>query len=404
LLGLMLGGAALITILFYLLQRPILAWKSQLAQDYRFAVLFVGASLLFYPLVTLPTARLERRLDYGHIAWIESASTLLERGAPAFILIWLHAGVYSFLWALLLSRTFRVVTLSFFHRPAIRSWCFSQVSHSFHLVREGSWIQLGSLANVIRDNLPVLLVGPFFGKAWIGNYTWAMQVCQISSQAFAQLSARVSLPVFARELNFQTRWPKCLQQIRLLTILTGPVLCGIWIVLPVLNMCLFHGKWAGALILIPPLFLRMLPGLATTPIGPLLIVHRGGGVYARVVGMWTLIEIAGALLFITLLGPQGLAWSYGCMVWFGLWLMLAAMGQNRHELAKQLARQIFRRPGLVFAVTAAIAFTLLLKTAKLGSPQNLVVVGSVASAVIVGSYLLEPDVRRIMLHEKATTS
>jgi len=400
-LFLMLCGASLITVLFSLLQNPILHWKPQLAQDYRFAVLFVGTSLICYPLVTLPTARLERRLDYGHIAWIESTSMLLERGAPAIFLAVFHIGVYSFFWALLLSRAFRVSALSMFHRPAILRISFRTVREPLHLLREGSWIQLGSLANVVRDNLPLLLVGPFFGKVWIGNYTWAMQVCQISSQAFAQISARVSLPIFARQDSFEARWPSYLQQIRLLATLTAPVLCAVWLILPPVNAHLFHGKWTSALLLVPLLFMRMIPGLATTPLGPLVLVHCGGYIYAKLSCMWTTVEFVAALLCLYFIGPTGLAWSYAFVVWVGLALMLSPLAQSRRGLAGPLIAEILRRPSLAFSAIAVFSLALLIRDCGPKYVDNIWLFGILASIVVLAAYCLEPEMRKLVKNAKA---
>jgi len=58
-------------------------------------------------------------------------------------------------------------------------------------------------SSVARDNLHILLVGPLFGKEWIGYYAWALQICLVSSQVFAQISARVSLPLLAQAGSFQ---------------------------------------------------------------------------------------------------------------------------------------------------------------------------------------------------------
>jgi len=400
-LWLMVAGALSITAIFYSLQLPIALWHPQITRDYRFVLSFVGVSLICYPLITLPTARLERRLDYGDIAWIESTGILLERGAPALILLWFHCGVYSFLWALILSRVFRVAALRTLHASALWPISLKQVAESLHLFREGTWIQMGTLANVVRDNLHVLVVGPAFGRDWIGNYTWALQICQVSSQAFAQICARVALPVFAQGTTFQARWPKCLFQIRWLTILTAPVLCGVWLILPVVNASFFHGKWASALVLIPFLFFRMLPGLATTPLGPLIMVHCGGRTYARVVSRWTIAEFGCATLCIALFGPTGLAWSYALMVWVGLWLMLSALGETKYGLAKQLIDQIFGRPGLYFAAAAVCALALFLRNTNSPYSTNVWFLGSFACGVVIGSYLLEPDVRRLIRDEKA---
>ncbi len=397
----MLFGALLITAMFYGLQRPLFRWWPQIKYDYRFVLSFLGVSLAFYPLVTLPTAWLEHRLSYGHIAWIESTGMLLERGTPALILLWFHAGVYSFLWALIISRIFRVIALSSFHRCALKIASLRQFRQGVPLLGEGGWIQLGTFSNVARDNLHVLLVGPFFGMTWIGNYTWALQVCQISSQVFAQISARVALPMFARGGSFEERWTQCLFQIRLLLVLTGPVLCGVWLLLPALNAHLFHGRWTAALALIPFLFLRMLPGLATTPLGPLIMVHCGGYIYARTAVLWTLAETLGAALCIALVGPTGLAWSYAVIVWLGLWLMISALGPSIPSLGRQLAQQLVKRPSLYFAGTAVAFLGLLSKNIGPVYATNVWFFGVLAAVVVSVAYLLEPDIRAFMKYGKS---
>jgi hypothetical protein len=145
----------------------------------------------------------------------------------------------------------------------------------------------------------------------------------------------------------------------------------------------------------------MLPGLATTPLGPLILVHCGGCIYARVVSAWTLAEIVGAVLCVALLGPVGLAWSYAFMVWVGLWLMLAALGQTKHSLAMELMGQVFIRPSLYFATASVISLALLLKNTTLVYSNNLLFLGLLASTVVLTSYLLEPDVRQFIKHEEA---
>jgi len=112
---LMLAVSAVLILALIALQHPLLSRHAEIKHDVRFIVLYVGIALFFYPFVTLPTAQLERKLEYGHIAWIESAGMILERGAPALFLIWTGAGIYSFVWALILSRIFRTTVLAGFH-------------------------------------------------------------------------------------------------------------------------------------------------------------------------------------------------------------------------------------------------------------------------------------------------
>src|SRR5437764_1929291 len=100
------------------------------------------------------------------------------------------------------------------------------------------------------------------------------------------------------------------------------------LVLPTVNAHLFHGKWQPALAILPLILLRMLPSLATTPVGALAMVHGGGRALAAALSAWTAIELVSALLLSLLLGPTGLAWSYAFVVWIGLFFLLRALGQH----------------------------------------------------------------------------
>ena len=399
-IALLMLTVSIVLILFLLLaQQPLLSRHSEIKHDAKFISLFVGIALVFYPFVTLPTAKLERRLEYGHIAWIESAGMILERAAPALLLIWTRAGLYSFIWALLFSRVFRALVLAKFHAIDLWSASPTALKASFGLLREGGWIQFGTISAVVRDNLHTLLVGPLFGKEWIGYYAWVLQVCLISSQIFSQISARVSLPLFAQADSFEERWSRCLYQVRVLAMLTIPVLCGVWLVLPTVDNHFFHGKWHQALVLVPFLFLRMVPGLATTPLGPLIMVHKGGRAYASVNALWTATEIGGACVCLFFIGPTGLAWSYVVMVWLGLWLLIRSLGRPSSNLAAQLTQELWRRPSLIFALSAALVVTAVAKNISLVlfDPKSII---AVACVLILISYTLEPELRRFLVHAK----
>jgi O-antigen/teichoic acid export membrane protein len=378
-------------------QQPILALRPEIRHDTKFVGLFVAIVLLFYPFVTLPTAKLERDFKYGHIAWIESLGTIVERGGPALFLLFTKAGIYSFVWALLISRLLRAAVLATFHPIRLWTGSWAGFSNSLRHLREGAWIQAGTISSVARDNLHTLLVGPFFGKEWIGYYAWALQVCLVSSQVFAQISARVSLPLLAQAGSFEKRWTQCLYQVRLLTMLTVPVLCGVWLILPTVNSTFFHGKWQPALALVPLLFLRMIPGMATTPLGPLIMVHRGGAAFGVANLLWTLLEVIGACTLVSALGPSGLAWSYAFVVWIGLWLLMASLHRNTGSLMKDLAHEIVMRPSVICAASLTVAVTLLSRTFHLPARESWLVYG-VASVVILGSYLLEPELRGFIIH------
>lgn len=382
------------------MEGPLLALRPGIKHDANFVTIFVGIALVFYPFVTLPTANLERKLRYGQLAWIESLGMIVERGGPALLLILTGRGIYCFVWALLASRILRALILARFHRISFLSVSWLGFLDSLRHVKEGAWIQVGTISAVIRDNLHTFLVGPLYGKEWIGYYAWTLQICLVSSQLFAQISARVSLPLLAQAQDFDRRWPRCIFQIRLLTMLTVPVLCGMWLILPALNRSFFNGKWGPALALIPFLFFRMIAGMATTPLGPLIMVQRGGPVFAKANLQWTIAEAACAFVLLRLLGPTGLAWSYALVVWFGLWILLVSLRQKTGSLTKELFKGLALRPSVLSALFVTAGAILFSKVFRLPI-SNVWPALCVAGVLVVCSYAVEPELRGFVFHGKA---
>lgn len=365
-------------------------------QDYQFLAAFGSLYLVSYPWLAVPTAFLERGFAYRRVAVIESVGQVLERAAPALFLLLTPLGMGSFLAGLLLGRAFKVAAINLAYRAPFHLPTWAQVRDTAHLVAEGGWLQLGTAASQVRDSLHVLIVGPLFGQAWVGYYGWCLQLALITSQTFVQISARVSVPVFAQSEGFDARWRHCLAQVRLLTILTAPVMMAALLVLPTVNARLFHGKWQPALAILPLILLRMLPGLATTPVGALVMVHRGGRALAAALGGWTLLEVAAGLALSLLLGPAGLAWSYAAVVWLGLFVLVRALGVPSRPLLADTAKAILGRPSLVIAVlVAGLLIAALSMAGKIAAlPYALVL--PPAAAIVAAAYLSERDVRRYL--------
>lgn len=329
---------------------------SSAQMDSLFIVGFVGAYIISYPLILVPTATLERKLRYNIIGWVESASIMVERGLPAILLSMTDLGMYSFVVAVFIGRTFRVTILLLFS-PVQLVWpSISNIREVVHLIREGGWYQLSVGIALIRDNLHVLLIGPFFGKQWVGYYAWALQLCMISSQVFVQIASRVSLPILTHSENPNQRWEISLRSIRLLTILTTPVLFATWLILPSIDRLIFHMRWASAIILVPYLFFRMIPGMATTPLGTLLLVEKGAKAYCWMNIYWTLVELLVAVFLIIFAGPIGLAWSYALTAFIGLWLMLYSLKINSPEKNRTILKALFYRPSFLIGIIGLAAW------------------------------------------------
>ncbi|MBO0706755.1 MAG: oligosaccharide flippase family protein [Candidatus Dormibacteraeota bacterium] len=375
---------------------PITHFYPAAGQDYTFLAAFGAMYLLSYPWLAMPTAFLERRFDYRRLAFIESIAQVLERCTPAALLALTPLGMSAFLVGVLLGRGFRVAAVNLGYRSMVTVPGWSQVRDAAHLIREGGWLQLGVVASQIRDSLHVLIVGPLFGQAWVGYYGWSMQLSLICSQAFVQISARVSVPVFAQSGDFEARWRHCLAQVRVLTALTGPILVAALLLVPSVNAHLFHNRWQPALAILPLIFLRMLPGLATTPVGTLVMVDRGGRRLTATLVLWTLVEVVVALALVVPAGSSAVAWSYGITAWVGLWIMLQSLRVHGRPLLLDSARAILARPGLgVAAGLGALLAAALLASGGLARPHYALLLGPVV-LIVAAAYAAEPRLRRLL--------
>jgi O-antigen/teichoic acid export membrane protein len=260
------------------------------------------------------------------------------------------------------------------------------------VVRKGLGIQAGGAGALVRDNLHVLLVVPFFGKAWAGYYTWGYQLGFVLSQAFVQVCSRISLPLLAQASSFEERWRICRDQARWIMIFTGPLLvAGLAVVSPI-DRHLLGGKWAPAIGLLPFLFLRMMGGAAMTPVGNLLPVQRGSKAFARAALQWTALETGAAAILLAAAGPAGLAYSAAAGAWIGILLFLRVLNQDPWARFGDILREIWIRPSLAFAAACSVAVHFVFVKGNFPWSASL----AAAALTIATSYCMEPEIRRFL--------
>ena len=392
----MIAGALLLVALLVAAAGPVVRLFPAAGRDYRFLALFGALYVVSWPFMVLQTAHLERRLRYDRVAWIESVGLLLERGLPVLLLVTTRQGIYAFAWGLAAGRLFRVAALNARRPQAVRLPSMADLRSVLPLLAEGAWLQVSTAFCMVRDNLAVLLVGPMFGKAWVGYYAWGLQLSAMASQVFVQMSARVSLPLLASARSAEDRWRTCLYQIRLLGMAIGPLLVALLLVMPAVDASVFGGRWAPAIVLLPLLFVRMLSSLGATPLGPLLMVEHGSRGYARANIAWTVVEVAAAALATACVGPSGLAWTYALLGWFGLWLYAVpatrAAGTGRGRGLGALLSPLLLRPGLGISLAVLLAAGVAARLPFDAHPGAAWLV-ALAALALAASYLSERDVR-----------
>jgi O-antigen/teichoic acid export membrane protein len=368
-------------------------------EDAVFCAWFVAAYVATYPLMVVPTAQLERAMRYVPLSAIESVAIALELAGAAPLLLATELGIWSFLAAALAGRLFRVAALQGV-RGIRWSWPGRGSAATVKaLLGEGAWLQGSLAASMVRDNLHVLVVAPWFGKAWAGYYAWALQLAMFSSQVFVATASRVAIPVHASAPDFAARWTHTLVQMRWLAALTVPVLAAVWLLAPVADAAWFDGRWAPATGLLVLIFARMVPGIATSPLGSLVLVERGAAALARANAAWAGLEVAGALIACALLGPAGLAWSYAIVVWAGFALLLAGLPNGGPVAARGALGAVLGRPALwaSLAGAAAVGFLVGERPASPGRPWDghVLAAGVGALFIVSAGYAAELACRRM---------
>ena len=326
------------------------------ADSAAFLAAYGAAYFLTYPFLFIPLAQLERDQRFVPVACAEATSMLVEYALPALLWISLGPGFWWFVLAAWLGRTLRTgIVLA---NCDNRAWLGRAAAPAWHdskaLLREGMGLQIAVSLSLLRDNLHLLLVGPFFGKEWAGFYAWAQQLCAVTSQVFVQTATRVALPALRLMQGSEARWKATLTQIAWLTIFTAPPLVFLTDLAQAANAALFNSKWGVALGLLPFLIVRMLPSLATTPLGSLVLADRGARAYAIANAWWTGGEVLVAAVLVWQFGPIGLAWNYAFMAWFGA----AAFVYPLLPPARfgRLLPPLLFRPSLWAAVAATLAY------------------------------------------------
>lgn len=335
--------------------------------DAFFFTLYGAAYFLTYPILFIPLANLEQNQQYTPVAWAEAMSISVEYALPALLWLMVAPGFWSFIIAAWLARCLRAALV--LAACDNLTWLSSGIKPEWRegkaLLKEGLVLQIAVILSMLRDSMHLLLVGPWYGKEWAGFYAWALQLCAVASQVFVQTATRVALPALRKKNDMDSRWRTTLEQIAWLTVFTAPPLIFLTELARVTNEVLFETKWTAALVLLPFLIIRMLPGLVTTPLGSLVLASSDARAYAKANAWWTGSELFVATALLWLFGPIGLAWSYAFMGWIGVASFICQLPPPARFAT--LLPPLLLRPSLWMAAVIALVYRWLVLQLGLGS-------------------------------------
>ena len=291
--------------------------------DATLVLVAVTAYLLSHALSLVALAGLERAGRFDAVGRAEGAATALEFALPALPLA-VGLGVpLSLAAGVVLGRLVRTVWL--LGAGARQAGAVPAGEAAQRLPwREGLVMQgIAGLA-MLRDQVHLWMVGPWFGATWAGAYAFGLMACALASQVLVAAVARVAMPAL-RPLPPRRRAVRAAKSLRRLAMVTLPLLLLIVPALHLADALLWAHRWQLALELLPGLVLRTAAALPLAVLAPWLLVAVEPAAAARVHLRWTLAELLLAALALSLWGAAGLAvaWALGGLL--GTWLFARAL-------------------------------------------------------------------------------
>jgi len=308
----------------------------------------LGLVILIYPFRPIPSALLNRGLQFGPLAVAEVTGGVLFQVA-AVTLAFLGFSYWSFGAAFLLSAAVRTLVVNAYcpWRPGL-AW---DGAYLRRCLRFGGAFQLSTLTSVVRDNLNSILGGPFFGPTAVGLLSWAYRLASYGSQTYVGICANVSFPSLSRLRSdpqvFDAALTKMLRYVNLATFLSLSVVVAL--ASEVVHL-VFTDKWTPAIPLFYYFAVRMVACNYTTMFDLGLKAQGHPERSLKIVSAWTAWEIGLAAVGALMFGYAGIAISSAV----GAWLAAAWLYRELSRHAPINFWHSTRTPALGAAVTLVI--------------------------------------------------
>ena len=204
-------------------------------------------SFFLSTLKTIPSIRLERRLDFGKLV-IPQIIENLAFYAAAVILAWRGFGITSFTLAILIRSILGLIAI-YIVSPWKPSLSFNK--HSFKtLVSFGVPFQLNSILALVKDRLLVAYYGIVLPAAQVGYLQWAERWSLFPHRIVVDNVNKVTFPAYSRLQGKTIELTKAIEKsIFFTTLIIFPILIGMNVLAPALIQIIpKYQKWQPALL------------------------------------------------------------------------------------------------------------------------------------------------------------
>ena len=350
-------------------------------------------ALLFLttPFIALPTALLQRRIEFRSQAIVSTGSAIIA-ALTAFVLAWFDFGVWALVWAPLAGFASRAIGLTFAARMLVRP--VFDFRGAGDIITFGGALTLCQFFWIIQSQSDIFIAGRAFDPHDLGLYSEALFLTLIITGRFLPPINEVAFPAFA-ELHKEGRTlaPYFLRTLRTVFLVTAPLYVGLALTADAAVVTLFGEKWAemapiaaGLSLAMPAMALQIVCSPATNAMGrPRIYVmtSAAGAILMPAAFLWGIAY-----------GPHGLvqAWwiAAPALLAITLALTLPAVGLSLGKLLSELAPVALACAAMTGAVLA-VDHAFPLESAPFRLIMTVPVGGLVYCATM---WLLWPDVVR----------
>lgn len=252
---------------------------------------YATAYLITYPPLLVYLAYSEFNGRFKSVSTVEFFSNTAELILPlsAFHLNGFHPE--QLIFCAFIGRMIRFLGTRNISKPYLHESRKIEYREAMGHAKETISMQTALVANLTREHSYTASIGAIAGRTFLGQYTWASQICSMIGQIITNTATRLQLAHLAKEQGVS----KCLDftesQIRMMSLMLMISCLAAYFGACFLNEFLFEKKWAPAITLLPLLLFRAWTSAITTPIGCYLLIKEKSRTYLNATLFWTLTEI-----------------------------------------------------------------------------------------------------------------
>ncbi|MFV0644204.1 MAG: lipopolysaccharide biosynthesis protein [Sphingomonadaceae bacterium] len=290
------------------------------------------------PFIALPSALLQRRIEFRSQAMVSMASAVIA-ALTAFVLAWNGWGVWALIWAPIAGFASRAIGLTVAARLLVKP--VFNFRGAGDLISFGGALTLCQLFWIIQSQSDIVIAGRAFSPHDLGLYSEALFLTLIITGRFLPPINEVAFPAYS-ELHKEGRalGPFFLRTLRTVFLVTAPLYTGLALTAEPAVATLFGPKWldmapvvAGLSLAMPFMALQIVCSPATNAMGRPRIYVMTSAAGA--------IIMPAAFLYGISNGPFGLvhAWWIAAPLLLAvtLFLTLPAVGVRLRDLSSELA-------------------------------------------------------------------